>query len=416
MKAEPRVAFFTDSYLEVNGVAHTSRMLAGYAQRRELPFLCVHAAEAQTREHLPRVLGAGSLTCLALPRTKLGFALDADLRFDLLLWRHAARVLAVVRDFNPDVIHITGPSDVGLLGALVAWRLQLPLVISWHTNVHEYAGQRLGNWLRWVPVAVRQTLTAQAERFSLRALLQFYRLGHVSLAPHAALAEMLERQCGKPCFLMRRGVNAELFSPVKRQRRDSVFTLGYVGRLTPEKDVRSLVAIARQLQAAGHTALRFVIVGAGSEADWLKAHLPQAEFTGVLKGEALARAYANLDLFLFPSRTDTFGNVVLEAQASGVPAIVSTQGGPQFIIRHGETGIVAATEGEFADAALQLITDRDRLQRMREAARALACQASWEDIFAQVYAAYAAGLSAPNTQTAPSVPATSARVNAHANR
>src|SRR6185369_2761582 len=136
MKAEPRVAFFTDSYLEVNGVAHTSRMLAAFARHRELPFLCVHAAEKSDGKIRIRLIEEGSLQRVALPRTKVGFRLDADLHFDLLMMRHARLVLKAVREFNPNVIHITGPSDIGLLGLYVARRLRVPIVMSWHTNIH----------------------------------------------------------------------------------------------------------------------------------------------------------------------------------------------------------------------------------------------------------------------------------------
>ncbi|MGH9803098.1 MAG: glycosyltransferase, partial [Blastocatellia bacterium] len=100
MKTEPRIAFFTDSYTEVNGVAHTSRKLAAFAKQRELPFLCVHAGDKVEQ------LQEGSLQRLALPRTRFGFKLDADLRFDLLMMRHARLALKIVREFNPDVIHV----------------------------------------------------------------------------------------------------------------------------------------------------------------------------------------------------------------------------------------------------------------------------------------------------------------------
>src|SRR5690242_3667541 len=144
MKAEPRVAFFTDSYTEVNGVAHTSRMMAAFAERSELPFLCIHAAgkaDGGARASEAALIEDGSLKRLVLPRTKIGFKLDADLRFDLLIWRHARLALETVREFKPDVVHITGPSDIGLLGLYVARKLRLPIVMSWHTNIHEYAGQ-----------------------------------------------------------------------------------------------------------------------------------------------------------------------------------------------------------------------------------------------------------------------------------
>lgn len=387
MKTDLRVAFFTDSYLEVNGVAHTSRQLADFAKRRELPFLCVHAG---MKNELSQ---DDSLQRLELKRSGFGFALDADLRFDLLMMRHAKKALEAVRQFKPDVIHITGPSDIGLLGVYIARRLNLPIVLSWHTNIHEYAKQRLEKLLPFLPDISRFSLAGSAEQLSLKLTLLFYKLGKVFLAPNEELAEMLRRNLNRPVFLMRRGVDTDLFSPAKRQRKEGLFTIGYVGRLTPEKNVRLLVDLEKGLREAGANNFRFVIVGQGSEREWMEQQMQphgNVEFAGVLKGEALARAYANLDLFIFPSPTDTFGNVVLEAQASGVPAIVSDQGGPKFIIRDGETGLVAKNNRGFLDATLQLMSQSELHHRMREAARELACRASWDAVFEQVYQAYEA--------------------------
>lgn len=385
MKAEPRIAFFTDSFLEVNGVAHTSRQLAAYAQRHELPFLCIHAGTET------RTFAEGSVQRLMLKRTQLGFALDADLRFDLLMWRRAKLALETVRAFNPDVIHITGPSDIGLLGLYVARKLKLPVVMSWHTNIHEYAGQRLTQLLSFLPDVRRFSLARSAERASLGLTLLFYKFGKVFLAPNEELGELLWRKLNRPVFLMQRGVDTDLFSPVKRSRTDGPFTIGYVGRLTPEKDVRLLARLEKGLLAAGKQDFRFVIVGRGSEREWLEEQMQTAEFTGVLKGEALAQAYAEMDLFVFPSRTDTFGNVVLEAQASGVPAIVSDQGGPKFVIktwRDGGSGVVAKNARAFLRATLSLMSQPELHRQMRETARQLACQTSWESVFEQVYQAY----------------------------
>lgn len=385
MKTDLRVAFFTDSYLEVNGVAHTSRQLADFARRHKLPFLCVHAG-CKTRQ-----VREGSVQRLELKRSGFGFALDADLRFDLLMMRHARLVLETVRQFKPDVIHITGPSDIGLLGIFIARRLNLPVVLSWHTNIHEYARQRLEKLLPFLPDISRFSLAGSAEQLSLKLTLLFYRFGKVFLAPNEELAEMLRLNLNRPVFLMRRGVDTDLFSPAQRQRRQGLFTIGYVGRLTPEKNVRLLVDLEKGLRKAGAINFRFVIVGQGSEREWMEQQMQPhgtAEFAGVLRGEALARAYANFDLFVFPSSTDTFGNVVLEAQASGVPAIVSDQGGPKYIIRDGETGLVAKSGRGFLEAILRLMSEPELHCQMREAAREIACRASWDAIFVQVYQAY----------------------------
>jgi len=121
---------------------------------------------------------------------------------------------------------------------------------------------------------------------------------------------------------MPRGVDAELFHPAKRTRdlEDTVRVLGFVGRLSVEKNIGLLAEIEHALNQNKE---KFLIVGHGGDEAWLRERMPRAEFTGVLRGEELSRAYANMDLFVFPSHTDTFGNVVLEALASGVPAIVT---------------------------------------------------------------------------------------------
>jgi len=128
-------------------------------------------------------------------------------------------------------------------------------------------------------------------------------------------------------------------------------------------------------------------VGQGKEESWLRQHLPNADFTGVLRGRELARAYANMDLFVFPSHTDTFGNVVLEALASGVPAIVTPDGGPRYIVRDGETGCIADDAG-FSEAIARVIGDPELHARMRREARLYAQSASWDSVFEGVYSTY----------------------------
>lgn len=385
MRVEPRVAFFPDSFVEVNGVAHTSRQLAAFARRRALPLLCVHGGARTER------VVEGGVTKLSLERGNFGFKLDADFRYDLLFWRHAKLAIEAARAFKANLVHITGPNDTGQLGAYVARRLRLPLVISWHTNVHEYAGRRLNRMMTPLPDAWRDCFARVAEGQSLRVAMRFYRLGRALLAPNEELRDLLARGTGRPVRLMRRGVDASLFSQAKRSRSDDTFLIGYVGRLTPEKNVRLLAELERDLVEAGASDFRFVIVGEGGERGWLERQMRRAEFTGFLRGEALARAYANLDLFVFPSQTDTFGNVVLEAQASGVPCIVSSSGGPKFIIQtsgSGVSGLVADGPQDFLAAALALMSQSERLNRMREAARARAREFSWESVFEQVYQAY----------------------------
>lgn len=382
MTSPPRVAFLTDTYHEVNGVALTSRQFHAFARKRGYAFLCVCGGDenAKTSE--------GSATLVQLKRGPLAFSLDKGLRHDPALWRFMGQLGQTIREFGADLIHITSPGDVGEMGAVLAHQIKIPLVISWHTNFHEFGARRLERMLAWLPTGLRTPICQASERHIMKAMIRFYSLGRLLFAPNTELVSMLEHETGKPTFLMRRGIDTTLYSPEKRTVKDGIFRLGYVGRITPEKSVRFLVELERALIDLGLRNFRFLIVGDGSEREWLQKNLQSADLPGVLRGEELARAYANMDLFVFPSRTDTFGNVVLEALASGVPCVVTDGGGPKFIIENEVTGFAAATGPEFIRRVAELMIDPERHCEMSLAARRQACRASWDAVFDEVYAAY----------------------------
>jgi glycosyltransferase involved in cell wall biosynthesis len=382
MEQSLRVAFFPDTYDEVDGVANTSRQFAAFAKRRGLPLLIVCGGSSNAEK------SDGSVLRITRRRGPVGFPLDTKHDFDLLFWRHYTEVAKAVRAFAPDIVHLTGPSDVGQLGALVAHRLRIPLAASWHTNLHEYAEQRAMTHAGILGESTRRTVGRSIRTSSLAVILRFYKIAQLLFAPNPELADLLAKGTGKPVYPMERGVDVTLFGPERRDRTNNEFVIGYVGRLTVEKNIRLLAEIERALMDASFANFRFLIVGQGAEETWLCANMKKADFTGVLKGEALARAYANMDAFLFPSFTDTFGNVVLEALASGVPAIVTNRGGPQFIVSHGQTGFVAHDICDFARWIQYLACDRDLLQRMRRSARTNAVDASWDKIFEGLYAVY----------------------------
>ena len=386
----PRVAYFPDSFHEVNGVAHTSRHFESYAQRRNLPFLCIRAGNRPSRFE-----ERGNCWSLELPRGSLAIPLEKDLSFDPVYVRHLPLIMETLVRFRPTLIHITGPSELGLLGAVLAHRYCIPLAASWHTNVHEYAARRFSNLARVLPKRQGEVVERSIEQCALSIAAKLYSSARILFAPNPELCGILERKTGRPCRLMPRGVDPSLFDPQKRTRREhgGQVVLGYVGRLSVEKNVRVLAQVQRELEASGRLRFKFVFVGQGSEEAWLRRNLPRAEFKGVLRGEALADAYANMDLFVFPSRTDTFGNVVLEALASGVPAIVTPQGGPASIIKNGETGSIVP-DAEFAQTIDSIMANCARFNGMRSSARKYALAASWDSVFDGVYAGYDSALPA----------------------
>ncbi len=344
--------------------------------------LCVYAGKKT------EIRQDGSVTFLTLKRSPLSFKLDEDLAYDPFFQRHATRVLRELVKFKPDVIHITGINDISIIGVYLGWKMQIPVLGSWHTNVHEFAASRLIKMFEFLPASFASKAANFAERKILDGLILFYKIPKVVLAPNQELIELLAKGTKRQTAIMSRGVDTEFFSPAKRTVGDGILRFGFVGRLRAEKNVRLLADLEKKLLAAGQTNFKFLVVGEGSERGFLEKNMSRVEVTGFLEGERLAEAYANMDVFVFPSETETFGNVVQEANASGVPAIVTDQGGPKYIVRHNETGFIAANLDEFVKYCLELMHDPGKLLEMKKQSRKAALRRSWDAVFEKVYRAY----------------------------
>lgn len=382
MKKDIRIAFFPDSYLEVNGAAMTCQRLVGYAKENGYPFLCIYGGHKTERKT------DGSVTSLELKRSPLSFKLDEDLAYDPFFQRHSRKVMREIAAFKPDVIHITGLNDVSILGSYIGWKLDLPLVGSWHTNIHEFAASRMSKYLGFLGKEKVSKITGGAEKAILGGAVYYYKMPKVLLVPNEELRSHLEKGTNREARLMLRGVDTELFSPKKRTANDNIFRIGFVGRLRAEKNVRMLIDIEKLLLEHGRKDFQFLVVGEGSEHEYLEKHLKKAVFTGFLEGEKLSEAYANMDAFVFPSTTDAFGNVAQEALASGVVPIVTDMGGPKFIIQNGVTGFVAKDAAEFTKYIERLMDDPNEAEAMQKAGLDVVATRSWKNVFASVYDAY----------------------------
>jgi phosphatidylinositol alpha 1,6-mannosyltransferase len=385
-----RVAFFPDSFLEVNGVAMTSKKLIGYAKKNGYPFLCIHAGNKT------EITNDESITYLSLKRSFVALPMDEDLKYDPLFQRHTNLVLRELMKFQPDVLHITGLNDVSIIGAYLAWKLKLPLLGSWHTNLHEFAARRLTRMFRFLPDSTVSKMTAFAERKIMDGAVLYYKMPKIILAPNQELIDRLAKGTKREARMMIRGVDTDKFSPDRRTVSDGIFRFGFVGRLRAEKNVRLLAELEKRLIEKGKTNFRFLIIGEGNEREWLEKNLQNAEFTGFLDGEQLAEGYANMDVFVFPSDTDAFGNVVQEANASGVPSLVTDQGGPKFIVRPDKTGFIAKNLDDFVKFSLELMDNPEKLAQMKQNSREFALSRSWEAVFESVYDAYQAAIDAQN--------------------
>jgi glycosyltransferase involved in cell wall biosynthesis len=294
-----------------------------------------------------------------------------------------------------EVVHLTTPGPIGLAALFVAWRLRLPLIGSFHTDLAAYA----------------HTLSGSTRLGSLMRLYMRWPYGKCErvLVPSEHTRQLLIGANGRPeqLAVWARGVDTELFTPARRSeaRRQQWHVsprrpaLLYVGRLSREKGLSLLAPVRDRLHAMG-IEHRWIVVGHGPMLGELRAALPDAEFTGVLSRHDVAEAFASADAFVFPSRTDTAGNVVLEAQASGLPVIVSGDGGPRENMIDDRTGAVCHSERpeEWADAVARVL--RPSHAAMRTAAREYALTRRWETTLQPLYRTYHE-VAMPGPATAP---------------
>ena len=237
----------------------TSKRLIEYAKRHGYPYLCVHAGkktESSTDE---------SVKYLSLKRSPLSFPMDEDLKYDPFFQRHANRVLQELMKFQPDVIHITGLNDVSIIGAYLSWKLQIPMVGSWHTNLHEFAARRLTRMLRFLPAKTLDSMTHFAERKIMDGAVLYYKMPKVVLSPNQELVNILAKGTKRASRLMSRGVDTDKFSPAKRTVNDNVFRFGFVGRLRAEKNVRLLANLEKKLIEKGMLSQCRLVVGCHSQ-------------------------------------------------------------------------------------------------------------------------------------------------------
>lgn len=299
--------------------------------------------------------------------------------------------------FAPDVVHVVSPSFLGLQALRYAERRGLPAVASFHTD-----------FAACLPFYGLGAL----EPFAWRLVRAFYNRFAATFAPSRHVAARLEAHGVRDVRIWPRGVDPTRFSPRFRSRAlrravapDDVPILLYVGRLRREKNLDYLVAAAHELERR-RVAFRLVLVGDGPLAPQLRASLPRAHFAGALRGEELSRWYASADLFVFPSRVETFGNVVLEAFASGVPVAAVAAGAVRELVAHGETGILADPADPIVFAAMVQDLVRDPTELARRSARALLASRShrWSDVNGRLLADYAMIVGEPLASRAPSVP------------
>ncbi len=361
-----RLAVVTETHPpEINGVARTvGRMLqealaAGY----ELEVVRPHQGEEA--HEVPAGVETVRVRAIALPRYP-------GLRMG---WPAHERLVRRWRERRPDLVHLVTEGPLGLAALLAARRLGIPLTSALHTNFDAYGAHYGLGWLRGAIAAY------------LRA---FHNATALTFVPTRRQSESLRAQGYRRVEVLARGVDTALFTPARRDPslraqwgvgEEGVAVL-YVGRLAPEKNL-GLLARAFRALAGQQPRAKLVVVGDGPlAARWRREH-PEFVFCGPRRGEELAAHYASADCFLFPSFTETFGNVVLEAMASGLPVVGYDEAAVAECIEDGVNGLSCplGDEEAFITQACRLATDASLRLRLGIAARASASERSWSDIF-----------------------------------
>jgi len=364
------IAYFTDTYLEVNGVAKTLQSMLPLAreQGKKMDILtCVRpdsASDTPGSDLGPvNFCPIGSFSIPEYPELTLNYP-------------PALKIVQHCYESGYTLLHSATPGPMGLAALLTAKMLKLPIHATYHTAFPQYILELTGD--------------PSLEEATWRYVYWYYNQMDVVFAPSAATMKELIAH-GLPEEKIRlypRGVDASRYTPAwqgSQQGQDSAVRFLYVGRLSREKSVTRLVDAFRLVLEQMPSA-RLSIVGDGPQAEELQsqaAGMP-VTFTGYLSGAALVRAYEQADIFVFPSTTDTYGKVVLEAQAAGLAVVVSGQGGPRENVIPGKSGLVVRQETAeaYASAMLALASDASMLLAMKHEARCYAESRSSQKAFA----------------------------------
>ena len=294
----------------------------------------------------------------------------------------------ILDDFNPDIIHWTSPSLLGAYALKYAEGHQLPVITIYHTHYPTYASY----YLRFIPFSSAIT------RYFLKKLMSFYHRSSVIFAPTQTMRDYLVEhgQESSKVKIWGRGVDMTTFNvkfrdPLrfKGEIKEQELKVLFVSRLVKEKETDTLIRLHDLIQS-GSTPMRLIITGDGPDRRRMEKKMPEAVFTGKLRDEALSVVYASCDVFVFPSVTETFGNVVLEAMASGLPVIAADAGGPGDIIRQSGCGFLVPPREEqaFYDKVLQLKTDKALYDEIRRKSIEYATLQSWNSLCHELFDTY----------------------------
>ncbi len=381
MTHKMRIALFSGNYNYVtDGSNMALNTLVSYMERNGIEVL-VFSPTSSTPAFKPvgTLVSVGSVPVPLRGEYRIGFGLSDTLKRQ-------------IRAFKPSLFHLATPDILGHSALKFSEALGIPAVASFHTRFDTYLRYYGFGWV---------------EPYCRSRMAKFYsRCQHVYV-PSRSVGQSLTQEgiVNRNLRIWSRGVDRTRFHPKHRDmawRRslgieDDEIILCFVGRLVREKGLRDYAALIDALTARG-LAVKALVVGEGPEGKYLRKRLPEAVMTGHLSGDDLARAYASSDLFINPSRTETFGNVTLEAMASGVATICLNATGSADLVQHGKTGLLVTDEELIGETAL-LCRQHSQRYRMGDEARRASAAYDWEQIMQGLLRHYSEVIESVQTPT-----------------
>lgn len=359
-----KIAIFTGNYNHIrDGVSLTLNRLVDFLEKQGVEVMVLGPTTTPPAlEHKGYFLSVPSLPLPGRPEYRFSRSLPASAREEL-------------EQFDPDLVHIATPDLLGLLALRWALKKRKPIVSSYHTHFSSY--------LKYYRLTLLEPLL-------WRYLKWFYKKCEQVYVPSESMAEVLqEKGIVSDLKIWARGIDQSLFSPEKRDlswRAELGFSetdvvVAFVSRLVWEKNLQFYADVVNELREK-HPQIKALVVGDGPAMDGLKKLLYEGIFTGFLTGAELARAYASSDIFFFPSDTETFGNVTLEAMSSGLPCVVANAAGSRSLVENGKSGFVIPIEEKkrYCDAISQLISDSELRSQMALEAQKRSLKYSWEAV------------------------------------
>lgn len=366
-----RVVYFTDTFLpQVNGVTKTLTRLLDYWDEKGVEHLVLAPDQKEKDYFSYNVERFFSLRLLFYPECRISFP-------------NFFRMNAKIKEFRPDLIHIITEFNMGLAGLRYGERNQVPVATTFTTN--------FPNYLQYYNLQFLDKMCWDYERW-------VHNRGEKTFCPSNETKKLLNKQGIQKVGLWSRGIDCGLFHPGHKNiewRRSLgmedkiIFT--YVGRISVEKDLDILQETYQNLRNLYQDKIALIMVGDGPMAEKCKEDFPKDTlFLGYKKGKELAEIYASSDIFIFPSTTETLGNVVLEGMASGIPILGAGVGGVLDNLHHRENGLLCKPRnvGDFTMSAIELVENHRLRNQLGRQARQYAEQKSWKKVFEGLHTDY----------------------------